>query len=159
VQQCRERGLEVELLLAGLPDDNPTSFSAAQLQEWSKLQGISWLGLVSNIGELWAKAHIAVLPCRVREGVPKTLLDAAACGRPMIASDLAGVRVIARQNETALLVPPDNLSALTEALAQLATDAALRARLGVNARALVEGEMSARAIQSRAEAVYRGLRN
>lgn len=153
-QACRAKGVELNLLLAGQPDDNPTSFSAAQLAEWAKLPGVSYLGQVANIADLWARAHIAVLPCRVREGLPKTLLDAAACGRPLVASDLAGVREIARA-DNALLVPPDDVAALTAALRKLAEDAASRARLGAASRALVMGEMAASAIRSQAAAIYR----
>ncbi len=155
-QACRNAGVALDLLLAGLPDDNPTSFSAAQLEHWATLPGVSYLGQVKNIGDLWARAHIAVLPCRVREGLPKTLLDAAACGRPIVASDLAGVREIA-QPGNALLVPPDDVLALTAALKQLATDAVLRAKLGAAGRALVMGEMAASAIRGKAAAIYRNL--
>lgn len=156
-QACRAQGIELNLLLAGLPDDNPTSFSAAQLQEWSALPGVSWLGQVAHIDDLWARGHIAVLPCRVREGVPKTLLDAAACGRPLVASDVEGVRVVARAGMNALLVPPDDLAALTAALGQLAQDAALRAKLGAASRALVVGELSSQAIRARAAGIYQAV--
>ncbi len=155
-QACRNAGVALNLLLAGLPDDNPTSFSATQLENWAKLPGVSYLGQVKNIGDLWARAHIAVLPCRVREGLPKTLLDAAACGRPIVASDLAGVREIA-QPGNALLVPPNDVFALTGALKQLATDAPLRAKLGAAGRALVMGEMAASAIRGKTAAIYRNL--
>lgn len=155
-QECRRHGVALNLLLAGLPDDNPTSFTAAQLQEWAQLPGVRYLGQVKNIADLWAQAHIAVLPCRVREGLPKTLLDAAACGRPIIASDVEGVRAVARA-ENAVLVPPGDAAALTQALMQLAQDAARRARLGQAGRALVVGEMSAAAIRAQATNVYKKL--
>ncbi len=155
-QECRRNGVALDLLLAGLPDDNPTSFSAAQLQAWAQLPGVRYLGQVKSIAELWAQAPIAVLPCRVREGLPKTLLDAAACGRSIIASDVEGVRMVARP-ENAILVPPGDVAALTQALMRLAKDAALRTQLGQAGRALVVGAMSATAIRAQAAAVYRAL--
>ena len=69
----------------------------------------------SDIAALWARAHIAVLPSR-REGLPKSLLEAAACGRPMIATDVPGCREIVRPGETGLLVPVDDAPALADAI-------------------------------------------
>jgi len=76
--------------------------------------GIELLGQVADIREVWKAAHIAVLPSR-REGLPKSLLEAAACGRPIVATDVPGCREIARQDINALLVPPDDAGALADA--------------------------------------------
>ena len=73
------------------------------------------LGHVADIREVWAAAHIAVLPSR-REGLPKSLLEAAACGRAIVATDVPGCRVIARDGVNALLVPPDDPAALADAI-------------------------------------------
>ena len=102
----RERGSNVELLIAGTPDPaNPASVSAQEAAGWSREPGITWLGHVEDISALWARAHIAVLPSR-REGLPKSLLEAAACGRPMIATDVPGCREIVhpRRNRPARAV-------------------------------------------------------
>ncbi|MGB4101390.1 MAG: glycosyltransferase family 4 protein [Alphaproteobacteria bacterium] len=155
VQQVRTQGIDLHLLLAGATDDNPTSFPAAQLQEWGKIPGVEYLGHVKDINELWARAHIAVLPCREREGLPKTLLDAAACGRPLIASALEGVREVARDGQNAILIPPGDVTALAKALADLALDPARRAKLGTAGRALVTGAMSAQAIRRQVAERYR----
>ena len=157
VQQVRAQGIDLRLLLAGATDANPTSFSAAQLQAWAKLPGVEYLGLVKDIATLWARAHIAVLPCREREGLPKTLLDAAACGRPLIASAIEGVREIAHDGKNALLIPPGDVTALTQTLASLAQDTATRIRLGQAGRALVMGAMSATAIRTKAAEIYQEL--
>ena len=157
VQQVRTQGIDLHLLLAGATDDNPTSFSAAQLQEWAKLPGVTYLGLVQDINTLWARAAIAVLPCREREGLPKTLLDAAACGRPLIASAIEGVLEIAHDGKNAILIPPGDVAALAQALATLAQDPARRAKLGAASRELVTGSMSATAIRQRAAAIYREI--
>ncbi len=92
-----------------------------------------------------ARAHIAVLPSR-REGLPLSLLEAAACGRPIVATDVPGCREIARHNVNAFLVPVDDPPPLAGALTVLARDAALRRRLGAAGRRIVENEFSAERI-------------
>ena len=105
---------------------------------------------------MWEKAHIAVLASR-REGLPKSLLEAAACGRPMIATDTPGCREIAIRDETALTFPVDDAAALAEALTRMAGDAEMRARFGKSARALVEAKFSAEAIGKETVALYQSL--
>jgi glycosyltransferase involved in cell wall biosynthesis len=100
------------------------------------------LGHVADIRSVWKAAHIAVLPSR-REGLPKSLLEAAACGRPIVATNVPGCREIARAGVNALLVPPDNAEALADAIDRLAQDADLRARFGAASRQMVEDEFSA----------------
>lgn len=85
-----KRGVPLQLLLAGDCDkENPGSLAPEQLREFASLYGIHWLGHVADIGEVWARAHFAVLASR-REGLPKSLLEAAACGRAMVATDAPG---------------------------------------------------------------------
>ena len=99
------RGVQLQLLLAGDTDkENPGSLAPEQLREFASAFGIHWLGYVTDIREVWARAHFAVLASR-REGLPKSLLEAAACGRPMVATDTPGCREIAIAGETALTVP------------------------------------------------------
>ena len=108
---------------------------------------------MKDIRSLWARAHIAVLPSR-REGLPKSLLEAAAFGRPIVATDVPGCREIARQNVNALLVPVDDPEALADALGALAQDAPLRHRLGAAGRRLVEDEFSSEQIGRQIVALY-----
>jgi glycosyltransferase involved in cell wall biosynthesis len=142
----RAKGLAVELLIAGTPDPaNPASVSEAEAEAWGRAPGIAWLGHVDDIATIWARAHIAVLPSR-REGLPKSLLEAAACGRPMVATDVPGCREIAIAGETGLLVPPDDPPALAAAIETLARAPELRARFGRAARRLAEERFAANAI-------------
>jgi glycosyltransferase involved in cell wall biosynthesis len=151
----RAQGVEVELLLCGEPDpDNPTSIAATELAAWGREPGIVWRGFVKDIREIWACSQIAVLPSR-REGLPKTLLEAAACARPMVATDAPGCREVAIEGETGLLVPIDDAAALAAAIARLAGDAALRRRLGRRARELAETRFSSRDIGRQTVAAYR----
>jgi glycosyltransferase involved in cell wall biosynthesis len=142
----RRKGIAVELLIAGTPDPaNPASVSQAEAAAWSHEPGVTWLGHVDDIATVWARAHMAVLPSR-REGLPKSLLEAAACGRPMVATDVPGCREVAIPNETGLLVPPDDADALAAAVEQLAHSPELRARFGRAARRLAEERFAADAI-------------
>jgi glycosyltransferase involved in cell wall biosynthesis len=152
------RGVKLQLLLAGDCDrDNPGSLAPEQLREFASAFGIHWLGYVTDIREVWAKAHIAVLASR-REGLPKSLLEAAACGRPMIASDTPGCREIAIRDETALTFPVDDAPALADAMTRMARDAEMRARFGKTARELVEAKFSAYAIGKQTVALYQSLK-
>jgi len=153
-QSLRRRGSDLRLVLAGAPDpENPSSIDAATLAAWQKLPGVTWLGEVNDIRTLWSTAHIAVLASR-REGLPMSLLEAAAMGRPLVATDVPGCREIARDGENALLVPPDDAVALAAALERLAGDAELRRRFGAASRALVESELAADAVGAATVACY-----
>ncbi len=156
-QMLRRRGIAVDLMLAGTPDpDTPSSIDAATLAGWQALPGVTWLGQVADIRTLWAAAHIAVLPSR-REGLPKSLLEAAAMGRPLIATDVPGCREIAQEGINALLVPPDDVAALAAALERLAGDVALRRRFGAESRRMVEVELAEDAVGAATVACYRDL--
>jgi len=136
------RGVKLRLLIAGESDvANPASIPQHEIESWKRRPGLILLGHVGDIGAVWAQAHIAVLPSR-REGLPKSLLEAAACGRPIVATNVPGCREIARQNLNALLVPPDDPPALAEALAELVRNGELRRLFGAAGRKLVEGEFS-----------------
>jgi glycosyltransferase involved in cell wall biosynthesis len=112
--------------------------------------------LVADIAGLWASAHIAVLPSH-REGMPLSLLEAAACGRPLIATNVPGCRDIARPDVNAFLVPLDDLEALADAIDRLARDGALRRRFGQASRELVEKEFSSARIGRDLVNLYRHL--
>lgn len=139
----RTKDAAPRLLLAGTSDvRNPASVPAAEVEAWGREPGITWLGHVDDIADVWQAAHVAVLPSR-REGLPKSLLEAAACGRPLIAADVPGSREIARSGRNALLFPVDDAPALARAIETLAGDADLRSRFGAESRRLVERHFSA----------------
>jgi glycosyltransferase involved in cell wall biosynthesis len=153
----KAHGVAVRMQLAGPTDpDNPAAIDEATLRQWHAEGIIDWLGPVADMPGLWAKAHIAVLPS-YREGLPKALLEAAACGRPMVATDVPGCREIVREGETGLLVPAKNAVALADAIARLAGETALRRRLGTRARIVAEAEFAADVVVRETLALYRGL--
>ena len=143
VRRLRGQGVALDLLLAGAPDpDGSDSLSLAELTELAREPGVEWLGHVADVREVWARAAIAVLPSSYGEGVPKSLLEAAACARPVVASDMPGCREIVVPGETGLLVPPHDVPALAAAIAKLAGDAALRRRMGEAGRTRVVAEFA-----------------
>jgi glycosyltransferase involved in cell wall biosynthesis len=153
----RRRGRPVRLLLAGEPDRaNPASIPPDEIASWKAREGVEVLGQVADIREVWAAAHIAVLPSR-REGLPKSLLEAAACGRAIVATDVPGCRVIARDGVNALLVPPDDPAALAEAIDVLARDPVLRQTFANAGRRMVEEEFSSARVGRETVALYNKL--
>ena len=155
--KLQARGLDIRLLLAGEPDPtNRSTLSEAEMKAFAAMPGIEWLGHIDDVKTVWERAHIAALPSR-REGLPKSLLEAAAFGRPIIATNVPGCREVARHGENALLVPVDDAAALAEAIETLANDQELRARFGANGRRAVENCFSSAAIGSQIVEIYTKL--
>jgi glycosyltransferase involved in cell wall biosynthesis len=143
IRALRAGGQSIELLLAGVPDpDSGDSLSEAELTELACEPGVTWLGHVEDVCEVWARAAIAVLPSSYGEGVPKSLLEAASCGRPIVASDAPGCREVVAPGETGLLIPPGDADALAAAIRTLAADATLRRRMGEAGRARIVTEFA-----------------
>jgi glycosyltransferase involved in cell wall biosynthesis len=155
----RTRMPNVRLLIAGTPDPaNPASVTEAEAKSWNNETGIAWLGHVGDIAGFWAKAHVAVLPSR-REGLPLSLMEAAACSRAMIASNVPGCREIVLHEQTGLLFPVDDAPALADAMARLAADPPLRARCATAARTLVVERFAAELIGQQIVELYRSVLN
>jgi glycosyltransferase involved in cell wall biosynthesis len=153
----RARDCDLQLRIGGTPDPaNPASLIAQEAADWASEPGITWLGHVADVAQFWASASIAVLPSR-REGLPKSLLEAAACGRPLVATDVPGCREIVLQDETGLLVPVDDPTSLADALEKLARSPELRARYGQAARRLAVERFAADAIGRQVIELYRRL--
>ncbi len=152
----RGRGVFARLILAGASDpENHAAIPAAELERWAAEPGVTWLGHVQDIRSVWAQAHVAVLASLGGEGIPMSLMEAAACGRPLVATDVPGCREVVRDGETGLLVPPGDVARLADALERMARDAGLRTRCGAAARALVASRMDAGTVGRRTMAVYR----
>lgn len=153
----RARGIDARLLIAGTPDPaNPASVSQAEVASWDKEPCITCLGHVDDVAGLWARAHVAVLPSR-REGLPLSLMEAAACGRAMIASDVPGCREIVIHEQTGLLFPVDDARALADAMERMSRMPNLRARYAEAARHLVVEKLSADIIGRQTVELYRLL--
>lgn len=152
----RGRGVGMRVRLVGGGDLNPASVPPETLKAWCEEGIVEVAGHSADVAGEYARAHVAVLPS-YREGLPKSLLEAAACGLPLVATDVPGCREICREGETGLLVPPRDPAALAGALARLAADAELRRRLGANARRAVEEEFAQEIVVARTLTIYERL--
>jgi glycosyltransferase involved in cell wall biosynthesis len=151
----RARGLPIELKLAGPMDpDNRGSLSAEMLALLTEQPGVEWLGPVEDVRAVWQRAAIAVLPSTYGEGVPKSLLEAAACARPIVATDVPGCREVVRPGETGILVRPHDINALADAIATLAGDPVLRRAMGRAGRELIEREFAEGLVARQTLALY-----
>jgi glycosyltransferase involved in cell wall biosynthesis len=160
IRLLRARGMPVELLLAGPTDlDNRGSLTTNRLSSLASEPGINWLGPVADVRDVWRRAAIAVLPSTYGEGVPKALLEAAACARPIVATDVPGCREVVRSGETGFLVAPKDVEGLAAAIAALADDPARRVAMGGAGRALIEHEFAEDVVARETLAVYRAAVN
>ena len=126
----KERGVRARFLLAGgLDSTNPTSIPEARLRAWQEEGIVEWLGHCADMPAVWGAADIACLPS-YREGLPKALLEALACGLPVVATDVPGCRETVEPGANGLLVPARDAAALAEARAQLLASPELRERVG-----------------------------
>ncbi|MFY9827388.1 MAG: glycosyltransferase family 4 protein [Rhodoplanes sp.] len=151
---ARAAGAPVELHLFGDPDSsNWRSIPQEVLAKWSAEPGISWHGRTDDVAKIWREHHIAMLLSH-REGLPRTLLEAAACGRPIVATDVTGCREVVRDGVEGLLTPLRDPAAAARAIARLAHDPGLRRRLGLNGRARVEERFTEAAVMRAVGAVY-----
>ncbi|MGE4437147.1 glycosyltransferase family 4 protein [Achromobacter sp.] len=138
----RERGVDVSMqLVGGVDAGNPASATPAEVQAWQREGCVQALGERSDVPQLYAASHIAVLPS-YREGLPKSLIEAAACARAVVTTDVPGCRDAIDPGKTGLLVPVRDPQALAGAIARLADDQALRQAMGTAGRALAEREFN-----------------
>jgi len=155
-QRLAARGVEASFLLVGDPDpENPAAVSAADMQRWSALPMLECLGRRDDVPAILARAQIACLPS-YREGFPKALLEAAAAGLPLVATDVPGCREICVDGDNGRLVPPRDAGALAEALAALCADPHERRRMGARSRAKA-GEFALSRIAAATFALYDSL--
>ncbi len=157
VKYLKHKGHQFEALLVGNPDlENMASISSEQLQAWIRDGYISYLGHIDDIAGFWRKADVAVLPS-YREGLPKSLLEAASCGRPIVTTNTSGCREVVEDGINGLLVPVLNVQALAEAIEKLILDGQLRKKMGEAGRLKVEQEFSDTVVLAQTLEVYREL--
>lgn len=156
-RRLRAQGAAIRFLLAGEPDaGNPAAIPLETVRGWAAEGVIEWLGHAEDMPALYASVDIVVLPS-YREGLPKSLIEAAACGLPLVSTDVPGCREVVTDGVDGLLVPVRDADALAEAIARLANDASLRQRLGAAARAKALREFDERIVNERTLDVYREL--
>lgn len=156
--RLHDAGVAARFVLVGYPDpENPASVPLEQLHSWHGHKGVEWWGWQEDMISTWHQVHVACLPSFYREGLPKALLEAAACGLPIVTTDAVGCREAVRDGDNGLLVPMRDTQALANALRILISDADLRTRMAKRSRARAEREFSSERVISETLAVYRSL--
>jgi glycosyltransferase involved in cell wall biosynthesis len=151
----RERGIPLRAALVGEPDpENPSSVPVAQLQAWHAEGAVEWWGWRADMAEVLAQSHVVCLPSTYGEGIPKCLLEAAACARPIVATDIPGCREAVQHGENGLLVPPHAPRALADALERLVAHPEQRRAMGERGRRRAVEEFSDARIVAETLAVY-----
>ena len=142
------------MLLAGpLDQENPTTISKELFNEIIRMKAVKYLGDVKDVRNIWNKSHIGVLLSK-REGLPLSLMEAAAMGRPIIATDVPGCREIAINKYNAITLKPGDIPAVKNAILQLAADKSLRIKLAKNSRKIVESDMENKKIFNKYFLIY-----
>jgi glycosyltransferase involved in cell wall biosynthesis len=151
----RARGVALRLDLYGDADTGSReAVPREQLERWNGEPRVVWHGRTTDVVGVWRTADIAVVPALGGDGMPRAMLEAAACGRPIVASDVAGCRQFVRPGVEGLIVPPGNAAALADALARLAADPQLRLSAGAAARRKVVREYTETAVRARTREIY-----
>lgn len=155
--RLRARGLRARFALVGDVDPgNPRSLRTEELRAWHESGTVEWWGRRGDMPAVYAASHVVCLPS-YREGVPRALIEAASCGRPVVAADAPGCREIVAHGENGLLVAPRDVGALAEALARVLGDTALRIAMGARGRERVLREFSLARVIAQTLAVYERL--
>lgn len=150
-------GRGLRFLLAGAPDrGNPAAVPVEALQSWISEGVVEWLGHVEDMPALLGSVDVMVLPS-YREGLPKSLIEAAACGLSLVTTDAPGCREVVSDGVEGLLVPPRDAMALAHAIARLYDDPQLARKLGAAARIKALETFDERIVIEKTMAVYSEL--
>lgn len=152
-----DRGVRARFILVGGTDEsNPTAIPESTLKEWNGGQGVEWWGWRDAIPAILQQSDIACLPS-YREGLPKSLIEAAACGLPIVTTDTVGCREVVEEGRNGFLVPVRSVEPLADALGKLIADGSLRRRMGAESRRMAEDEFDTKKIAAETLAVYNGF--
>lgn len=153
----KEKGVAVRMLLVGTPDPlNPASIADEALSKWSASGIVEWLGHRQDIPDILKQSSIAVLPS-YREGLPKSLIEAASAGLPIVTYDVPGCREIVRHGENGLLVPLKDVQSLADAIEELVRDPDMRQTMGKRSREIAVQEFSEEHVVQQTLALYKEL--
>jgi glycosyltransferase involved in cell wall biosynthesis len=153
----KARGVNARFVLVGDTDPhNPSAIPNDQLTAWHTKGVIEWWGRRDDMPAILAQAHIVCLPS-YREGLPKVLLEAASCGRPIVATDTPGCREVVHNGENGLLVTVRSAVELADAIQDLIENPKLRQKMGARGREIVVREFSVEKVVAETMTVYREL--
>jgi len=144
------------VLVGGIDLENPMSIKNSQLNKWVDEGIIEWWGNQENMPKTFSQAHIVSLPSYA-EGLPKVLIEALSCGRPIVTTNVSGCKETVRDGENGFLVPVKNSRALAEAFIKLISNKQLRQRMGNAGRKMAIKEFSIQIVIEQTFAVYQDL--
>jgi glycosyltransferase involved in cell wall biosynthesis len=157
-ERLRRKGIVARFVLVGVPDEgNPTSVPSTQLESWHGSGVVEWWGSREDMPAVFAGSHLVCLPSAYGEGIPKVLIEAAACGRAVVTTDIPGCREIVRHGVNGLLVRPHDVEALADALAALIGDTETRRAMGAAGRKIAEAEYGLALVNRRSLAVIEAV--
>lgn len=157
-RHLRETGVNARFVAAGMRDDGSGKvIGQRRFDEWISRGDFEYLGLREDVREVYAVADIVCLPTWGGEGVPKALIEAAACELPSVATEVPGCGDIVRNGENGFLVPPHDPARLAAALRVLIEDPESRARMGSRGRRIVIDEFSLERVVGETLGVYTRL--
>ncbi|CAA9310875.1 MAG: Lipid carrier : UDP-N-acetylgalactosaminyltransferase / Alpha-1,3-N-acetylgalactosamine transferase PglA; Putative glycosyltransferase [uncultured Microvirga sp.] len=157
-RSARARGAALELSLYGAPDpSNPKAIPESVLQGWGREPGIAWRGRTQDVAAVWREHHVCCLPSRGGEGLPRTLLEGAACGRAIVTTDVPGCRALVRDGVEGFVIPPNDPAALADAFVRLEADPALVRRFGEAARQRVLDGFTERQVVDAVKRMYAAM--
>lgn len=153
----KNENIEARFILVGDSDPgNPAAVPVSQLNAWHESGAIEWWGKRDNMASVFAQSHIVCLPS-LREGLPKVLVEAAACARPIVTTDVPGCREVVRHGINGLLVSPRDSKALADMLRVLIDDPEMRKRLGANGREIAVTDFLEKKVVSETLDIYERL--
>lgn len=144
------------ILVGGLDPKNPSSLSQKEIEQWVSAGILQWWGHRRDMHAIFSICHIVVLPS-YREGLSKSLIEAAASGRPVITTDTPGCRDAIIPGKTGLLVPAKDTDALTNAIEMLVKNENLRKKMGLAARQFAEQNFNIENVVEKHLAIYNGM--
>jgi glycosyltransferase involved in cell wall biosynthesis len=158
VTLARNEGANIRLSLHGAPDpSNPRAVPSETLAEWGRRPGISFAGPTRDVAGVWATHHVCLLPSRGGEGLPRTLLEGAACGRALLTTDVPGCRSFVRDGLDGYVVPANDAPALAKALVALSRAPGMVERMGQSARARLMDGHTERDVMGAVKALYASM--
>ena len=153
-QMLKNQGHEIHIQIVGEPDfENPAAIPSDTLKRWHNQGLIEWLGHRTDIAALYQQSHIACLASYYREGIPKSLIEAAACGKPIITCDMPGCRIIVEGGKNGYLIPPRDPKSLADAILKL-MDSDLRQQMGKASRLHAEEHFGEEVINAQTIETY-----
>jgi glycosyltransferase involved in cell wall biosynthesis len=150
---------EIAFILAGGVDlGNRAGITVKQLEKWNEAGFIKWIGHQTDVRKHIEESHIVVLPS-YREGLPKSLIEACAIGRPVITTDVPGCRDVVENGVNGYLVPPKEHTMLAQRIVELCSNKELREKMGAAGREKAENEFSVSDVIEKTFVIYQLANN